>query len=246
MALSLVAAALVLVGQWGWFQRQLEPQIRQRPHIYETAQWWQIALPLTLMSGSHMVLTHTDTLMIGLLLNAQQVGLYSAALKTSAWVPFILSAVNAMAAPLIASLYAQQDRAGLQHLVSTIARWMFYPALAMAIAIAACSRPILQLFGTEFIAAQGALMILMLGQLVNVGAGSVGYLMTMTAYQNQAAYVLAMSALVNIVLNLVGIHFFGIVGAAMATALSMAMWNSWLYVLVVRKLGVRPSILDTF
>ncbi|MEL6131288.1 MAG: hypothetical protein AAFR30_15465 [Cyanobacteria bacterium J06628_4] len=43
-----------------------------------------------------------------------------------------------------------------------------------------------------------------------------------------------------------GIHFFGIVGAAMATAFAMALWNVWLYVLVVRYLGVRPSIVDAF
>ncbi|RZM82990.1 flippase [Leptolyngbya iicbica LK] len=246
MGLSLIALLLVLLLQWGWFQTRLAPPIRRPPHIYETAQWWRIALPLMLMGGSYMILSHTDTLMIGLLLNAQDVGIYTAALKTAAWVPFILMAVNAMAAPLIATLYAQNDQAGLQQLVSTIARWMFYPALAMAIAIVYFSHPILQLFGAEFVAAQGALIVLMLGQLVNVGAGSVGYLMTMTTYQNQAAGVMAASALVNVILNLVGIHWFGILGAAIATALSMAMWNIWLYRLVVQKLGVRPSILDTF
>ncbi|MEM6715661.1 MAG: flippase [Cyanobacteria bacterium P01_C01_bin.147] len=246
MALSLTAILLVLALQWGWFQSRLASQIRRPPHLYETGQWWRVALPLMLMGGSFMILNHTDTLMIGLLLNAQQVGIYSAALKTAAWVPFILMAVNAMAAPLIATLYAEDDQAGLQQLVSMIARWMFYPALAMAIAIVLFSRPILQLFGTEFIAAQGALVALMLGQLVNVGAGSVGYLMTMTTYQNQAARVMAVSALVNVILNGVGIHFWGILGAAIATALSMALWNIWLYVLVVKHLGVRPSILDTF
>ncbi|WP_309224628.1 flippase [Halomicronema sp. CCY15110] len=246
MALSFTAVLLILLLQWSWFQTQVAPQIRRPPHIYETALWWRIALPLVLMGGSYMILSHTDTLMIGLLLNAQQVGIYSAALKTAAWVPFILIAVNAMAAPLIATLYAQDDQAGLQQLVAMIARWMFYPALGMAIAIMLFSRPILQLFGAEFVAAQGTLVVLMLGQLVNVGAGSVGYLMTMTTYQNQAAGVMAVSALVNVMLNVVGIPVFGILGAAIATALSMALWNVWLYSLVVQKLGVRPSILDTF
>ncbi|MEO0985183.1 MAG: polysaccharide biosynthesis C-terminal domain-containing protein [Cyanobacteria bacterium J06639_14] len=108
------------------------------------------------------------------------------------------------------------------------------------------AQPVLQLFGPEFIAAKGSLIVLILGQLVNVGAGSVGYLMTMTGYQNQSALVMVVSALANVILNLMGIHFFGIIGAAIATALSMAMWNIWLYSLVVQKLGVRPSILDAF
>ncbi|MEM9164320.1 MAG: flippase [Cyanobacteria bacterium P01_F01_bin.4] len=246
IALSLFSAMLALTLQWLLFQRSLDAKIRTAKPTYAIAQWWQTALPLMLFSGSHMVLSQTDTLMIGAFLNAKQVGLYSAALKTASWVPFILSSVNSISAPLIASLYAQGDRQGLQQLVATIARWMFYPALAVALGLIGFAGPVLQLFGPDFTAAKGALIILILGQLVNVGAGSVGYLMTMTGHQTQSAWVMGASAVVNVGLNLVGIHFFGIVGAALATALSMTMWNIWLYVLVVQRLGVRPSILDAF
>jgi O-antigen/teichoic acid export membrane protein len=246
MVLSLLSAFLTLALQWLLFQPTLNLQIRRAKPAYEIAQWWKAALPLMLFSGSFMVLSQTDTLMIGVFLSAKQVGLYSAALKTSCWVPFILAAVNAISAPLIASLYAQGDRQGLQQLVSTIARWMFYPALATAIGLMVFAEPVLQLFGPEFVAARGVLLILSLGQLVNVGAGSVGYLMTMTGHQNQSAMVMGVTALVNVILNLIGIHLGGIVGVAMATAFSLALWNVWLYLLVVQELGVRPSILDAF
>lgn len=246
MMLSLLSVLVALAIQWQLFQQNLDARIRHTRPVYEVAKWWKVALPLMLLDGSHMILSHTDTLMIGAFLSAREVGIYSAALKTSAWVPFILKSINAVAAPLIASLYAQGDRQGLQQLISTIARWMFYPALVTAMGLIYFAQPVLQLFGPEFIAAKGALIVLILGQLVNVGAGSVGYLMTMTGYQNQSALVMVVSALANVILNLMGIHFFGIIGAAIATALSMAIWNIWLYSLVVQKLGVRPSILDAF
>ena len=246
MALFLASVLLALAIQGWLFQQNLDVRIRNALPAYEIAKWWRVALPLTLLGGSHIILNHTDTLMIGVFLNAQQVGIYSAALKTSSWVPFILMSVNAIAAPLIASLYAQGDRQGLQHLVSKIARWMFYPAMATAMGLICFAKPVLQLFGAEFVAAKGALVALILGQLVNVGAGSVGYLMTMTGHQNQSALVMAVAALVNAILNLIGIHFLGIVGAAIATAFSMTLWNVWLYILVIQKLGVRPSILDAF
>lgn len=242
--LSLLSGLLVLSLQWLLFQQKLDTRIRSVQPVYEILQWWRVSLPLLLFDGSHMILRQTDMLMIGILLNAKQVGIYSAALKTSAWVPFILAAVNAISAPLMASLYAQGDRQSLQQLVSIVARWMFYPALITAVGLAVFAGPILQLFGPEFVAARGALFILILGQLVNVGAGSVGYLMTMTGHQNQTIVVMATSALANVILNLIGIYFFGIIGAALATALTKAMWNIWLYGLVVRQLGVRPSILD--
>ena len=242
----LLSGGLILALQWLWFQQNLEDSISQAKPAYEIARWWSFALPLTLVSGSHIILSQTDTFMIGTTLNAKQVGIYSAALKTSAWVPFILMAVNAIKAPLIASLYAQGDLRGLQQLVSIIARWMFYPSLVTAIGLIGFAEPVLQLFGSEFIAAKGALIILIVGQLVNVGSGSVGYLMMMTGHQNQAARVMLITALINVILNWMGINFLGIIGAALATTFSMSLWNVWLYTLVVKKIGVFPSILDTY
>lgn len=244
ISLALLSALLTLGLQWLLFQQSLDVKIRHVRPTYEIARWWKAAVPLMLFGGSYMVLSQTDTLMIGVFLSAKQVGIYSAALKTSSWVPFILASVNAISAPLIASLYAQGDHQGLQQLVSTIARWMFYPALVAAVVLIGFAGPVLQLFGPEFVAAKGVLFILILGQLVNVGAGSVGYLLTMTGHQNQSARVMGISAGANVILNLLGIQLFGIVGAAMATAFSMALWNVWLYILVVRYLGVRPSIVD--
>ena len=244
IALSLIAAVFTLALQWLLFQQQLDIKIRRTRPAYELAKWWKVALPMVLFGGSHIVLSQTDTLMIGVFLDAKQVGIYGAALKTSLWVPFILASVNAISAPLIAALYARGEHQQLQQLVSTIARWMFYPALLTALGLIVFSVPILKLFGPEFVAARGVLIILMVGQLINVGAGSVGYLLTMTGHQTQSAMVMGISALVNVALNLVGIHLFGIVGAAAATAFSMAIWNIWLYVLVVQYLNVRPSILD--
>lgn len=246
IALSMLSILLVLIIQALLFYRGLTTEISHANPAYAIAQWWKVALPLMFLDGSSIVLSQTDTLMLGTMLGAQAVGIYSAALKTSLWVHFILTAVNAIFAPIIASLHAQGDRLGLQQLVSTIARWMFYPALAIAIGLIVFANPVLRLFGMEFTAAKGALIVLILGQLVNVGAGSVGYLLMMTGNQMPAASVMGISALANVVLNLIGIHWLGIFGAALATAFCMMLWNVWLHAIVVKRLDVRPSILATF
>jgi O-antigen/teichoic acid export membrane protein len=246
IALSSLALLLVLLLQSWLLQQSLAPEIRQAQPRYAMRQWWKVALPLILSDGSQVILSQTDTLMLGAMLGAKEVGLYSAALKTSLWVHFVLMSVNAIAAPLFAALYAQGDRQGLQQLVSTIARWMFYPALAIAVGLIAFADPVLHLFGSEFTAAKPALIALILGQLVNVGAGSVGYLLMMTGHQLQSARVMAISALINIVLNLIGIRWLGITGAALATALSMILWNIWLHAIVIKRLQVHPSILATW
>lgn len=243
VALSLLAMLLVLLGQRLLFWRGLPPQVHQAQAVYPAlAQWLKLALPLLLIDGSFLVLNQTDTLMLAGLRDSEAVGIYSAAFKTAGWVSFVLIAVNAIAAPMFATLYAEAKLTELQRLVSTIARWMFYPALAVALGLILLAEPVLLLFGPEFTAARWALTALCLGQLVNVGCGSVGYLLTMTGHQNQCARVVGWSALLNLLLNLIGIPLLGTVGAALATAISMAVWNLWMNQLVVKYLGVNPSI----
>jgi O-antigen/teichoic acid export membrane protein len=242
LIISMITLAIVLIAQVILFLQRLPAEVKQAQPLFQFRQWILVALPLLFIDGSFLILNQTDTLMIGAFLSKEAVGIYSAAAKTAGWVHFILASVNAIAAPLFAELYSQGDRVGLQSLVSTIARWMFYPALALAIGISCFAEPMLNWFGPEFGAAKWALIALIVGQLVNVGAGSVGYLLIMTGHHNQCAWVVGSSALLNLILNGVGIPTLGILGAAIATAISMSVWNVALNRLVVKHLSIDPSI----
>jgi O-antigen/teichoic acid export membrane protein len=244
--LGVMGGSLVglVIGQWHLIRRRLPAALTQvAPHV-ELRHWFGVALPLLFLDSSFLVLNQTDTISLGLLVGDREVGLYSAAVVTARWVNVMLASVNAIAAPLFSSLYAQDDRAGLQAMVSAAAGWIFFPALGMAIALGVGAESVLGWFGPEFGAAKWALWPLILGQLVNVGSGSVGYLLMMTGHHLDCARVVSVCALVNLLLNLLLIPEWGIAGAAISTAVSMMLWNLWLYRLVVRYLDVRPSILD--
>lgn len=246
IAITLISLSLVLFSQLWIFNRQLPKQCSVTQAVYSRREWFAVAIPLLFNDSAFVVLSQTDTIMTGAILGSFQVGLYGAAFKTAAGVSFILAAVNAIAAPMFATLHAQGDYEGLQKLTATVARWMFYPTLIFALILIIFGDRVLGLFGDEFIAARWSMTILILGQLVNVGAGSVGYLMEMTGHHKQCAYVLGCSAVLNLILNGILIPTLGIMGAAIATASTMALWNIWLHQLVVKYLGVQPSIISTF
>ncbi|MEM8675486.1 MAG: polysaccharide biosynthesis C-terminal domain-containing protein [Cyanobacteria bacterium P01_G01_bin.67] len=245
IALTWLCLALILTWQLWLFQRQLPAQCYSTPVVYSRKEWFAVALPLLFKDSAFVVLSQTDILMIGTMLGSFQVGIYGAGFKTAAGVSFILAGVNAIAAPMFATLHAQEDYAGLQKLTSSVARWMFYPTLILAVLLIVSGDRVLGLFGAEFVAARWSMTILILGQLVNVGAGSVGYLMEMTGHHRQSAFVLGCTAVLNLLLNAILIPMFGIMGAAIATATTMALWNIWLHQLVVKHLGIRPSIVST-
>ena len=242
ITIVILSLAIVLLSQLWIFNRQLpKPCFTSQP-VYLRKEWFAMALPLLFNDSAFVLLSQTDTLTIGAILGTDRVGIYSAAFKTAAGVSFVLMGINAIAAPMFATLHTQADDQGLQKLTSTVARWLFYPTLIFAILLIASGDRVLSLFGTEFVAARWSMTILVLGQLVNVGAGSVGYLMQMTGHHRQSAWVMGCSAIINLILNLILIPLYGILGAAIATATTMALWNIWLHCLVVKYLGIKPSI----
>ena len=87
------------------------------------------------------------------------------------------------------------------------------------------------------------LRVLLVGQIVNAAAGSVGWLILLSGRQNVAARVYGWVALIHLVLLAVLTPVFGTVGAAAATTLTMSLWNVWLHAAVVREDNVRPSII---
>lgn len=234
---------LIIVGfQFGLLRWKLNHEFVPATPAYTYREWLKIALVLLIQQISSGLLSITDIVIIGVVMGPESAGIYDAAVKTSLWTSFVIKIVNMVAAPMFTTLYIKGDIPGLQKIVSSATLWIFYPTIAIALCLMVFTQPILSLFGSGFIAADWSLKILVIGQLVNALCGSVGYLMIMTGHQNQSFRVITWSALLNVALNAILIPFFGIVGSAIATSLSMIVWNVWLGSLVVQYIGVHPSV----
>lgn len=244
VAIALAGGAFlaIVLGQGAILGRRvLALTVGSRPS-FESRHWLRTSLPMLLVAGFLLLLKRTDVVMLGILAGAEDVGTYNAAARTANLASFVLIAVNAIAAPSIAALYDRGERAKLQDLADTVAHFIFWPSLIVVVGLVLLAPVILGWFGEEFVAGQTVLVVLAAGHLVNVGVGSVGYFMNMTGNQDEMARVVGVAAVLNIGLNAVAIPLYGALGAAVATAFSMAGWNVWVNRLVVARLSIRPSI----
>lgn len=245
IALSITLASILLtvavqaLGLW----RQLPIPVRTSKPRYDTRRWLRAAFPLLFVAGFIVVLMQTDVVMVGAIMGPRAAGLYGAAAKTASLAGLVLIAVNAIAAPVYSSLFAQGRHDDIQRLASDTAQWIFWPSFVIGVILAIFSEQILELFGTAFAAAHWQLTILLVGQIVSAGAGSVGWLMLVTGHQDQAAWVYGWIALIHVALLGIAIPVLGTTGAALATTISFTLWNVWLYALVVRRLHIHPSVL---
>jgi O-antigen/teichoic acid export membrane protein len=147
--------------------------------------------------------------------------------------------VNAVIAPRFAALHTQGQMAELQRLVTLSARAIFVFSLAFTAGFVVLGIPFLRIFfGPAYERAYMPMLVLLAGQLVNAGAGSVVTLLNMTGYERETAKGIVLSAGLNLALNLLLIPLWGIVGSALATTASMIVWNVVLWRAVQKKLGI--------
>jgi O-antigen/teichoic acid export membrane protein len=236
------AAYLAATVQYFLTRSRLDvPQADQRSRDHQK-RWFGVGITLLAAGAFTATLLQVDIVIVGALRGSHDAGLYAAASKTATLVTFVIVAVNAAAAPQFSSLWALGRRDDLQDLVARLAGVIFWPSLAISIGLGVLSAPILALFGPSFDAAQPVLIVLLVGQLVNAAAGSVGYLLVVTGHHREATRALGISAVVCIVFTVIGTAALGPIGAALGTTLGFVLWNGWLYRLVAQRLGIQASI----
>jgi O-antigen/teichoic acid export membrane protein len=242
MVWTALASLAALACALGLVARASPRELRSATAVRETSAWQRVALPLFWITLLNVAMQRVDVLIIGAQLGTGAAGVYSAASRLALLVSFGLVAVNAWVAPSIADLHARGERDELQRTVRTAARVITAFTLPVSLAIALLAAPLLGLFGASFASGREALWILCIGQIVNALLGPVGYLMTMTGNQGEAARVLTVAALVNVLACALLTPRFGLAGAAAGTALAQVIWNVWMSVLVWRRLGVRATV----
>jgi len=198
----------------------------------------KIAWPIFLSSSIFMVISWTDTLMIGYFLDKADVGVYRIAFRISTVITFTQFAINGIAAPMIADHYHKGDMQGLRKLIHKIGLFNFLFSVPIFLIIVLAPSFLLGLFGAEYTSGTGILLMLSVGQVVFALSGPVMYILTMTKHEKLALYIMYLTAIINLVGNAVLIPIYGLQGAAIATAFTTLLWNVLAVIAVNRYLGI--------
>lgn len=181
-----------------------------------------------------------DKVMIGFYLNAREVGIYAVAAALVVFVPTILQSVNQIFAPTISDLHSRGDLQLLGRMFQTLTKWIFGLTVPLAAVMMVFSRPLMQIFGHDFEMGWPILIIGTIGQLVNCGVGSVGYLLLMSGHERRLMRIQTVMALVMVLFTLLLIPRWGIIGAAAAAAITNFASNLWCLREVHSTLGILP------
>lgn len=198
---------------------------------------WPTALAGVLTLG----VTWTDRLFVAYLMADESVGIYHAASQVPMALATVLGGFNAIFGPMAADLHLRRERERLHALYRTATRWGVLAALPVLALVLAAPRELLgAVFGRPYQEGAAALFWLGVGQAVNVATGGVGFLLMMTGREHVWLRWTAVGLLLNVPLNLVLIPRWGVAGAAMATALSIAVLYGGAVLSARRLVGTWP------
>jgi len=239
MAMNVFSAFLgFLTGAW-LLLRHTPSGIKEAKPLYESQKWRSSLRSFTMLSGINALYSNIDLLIVGLFLTPVDIGIYRIASQMALFSSFGLQAINVAVGPRFARLYALNEKEKLQRLVTLSARAVLIFNLFITLFFLIAGKGLLSMvFGAAFIGSYEPLLILLIGQFINSAAGSVGLILNMTGHENDTAKGITIALITNIVLNFLLIPVLGLIGAAIASAISMIVWNAILWWIVRKKTGI--------
>lgn len=221
MAISVATAAMALVPAIWAIHRRLRTLDHEPLRIHnplEPAMW--------LVTVGRALLASLDLLLVGVLATSADVATYAVPFRLALFVGFPLILVNQVVPPLIASWHAGGAIDRLERTLRATAGMAFLGSIAIAFVYVVAGRFIItELFGAKYADGYTVLLILSAGQVLQTYAGSCGFALMMTGNQRAYAWILGVSTIVTIGLDVAAFQVWGIEGIALATAVSLTAQN---------------------
>lgn len=226
IGLQVVAAGMTLLVGELLLHRHLNYHSHRTFSPKRNSTWLRSALWLLLLALLNLIPQHAGVLLLGVMREAEEVGLYKVAYQTALLIPFGMMAVSTAVAPMLSQLYAAGDRSKLQRVTIMASGAAFASAFPAALLfIVEGSWFIATIFGKSFISSANALTILAVGQLVNAPLALTGLLLLMTGFEQQLVLSVAIAYSLELLLHIILIPPLGVIGAAVASTTGLFLVN---------------------
>ena len=189
-------------------------------HNFSSTEILRASFPMALSAISYFLMQSTDVLFISAYDTFESVAYYSIAVKLATVTALALISVNIVIAPKIASIYNDKNFSQLKLILKKATRINVVISLPIIVLLLLFSEHVLSTFGSNYILAKNALLVLLIAQFFNSVTGPSALYLNMTGRQKKLNVILVISLLINVVLNIILVPDFGMLGAAISTTTS--------------------------
>ncbi len=195
-------------------------------NLSDSKQLFQFSWPLMMSSVIMMLMHYTDTLILGAYLNQEFVGLYNAAVPIAELFAVVYDSFVPLLLPIMTGYLVKKNQEALRTAFILTCKWIYLLTLPFFILVMIYPRLFLGLmFGNQYLGADDVLRVLSCGIFFASIVGPTGNLLIVIGKPRIIFYDTLLAYILNVLLNLALIPELGIIGAALATALSLVCYN---------------------
>jgi len=192
--------------------------------------------PATLFS---QLLFWIDTFVLATI-HPGQVGVYGATVRTGQSLLLFLTSLSLVFSPFVADLHHRGEREKLDSLYKSVTRWGLAITMPILLALAILPGTIMRVYGDEFVSGRSALLILIIGLIVPVIVGTVGFILIMVGRTGWDLLVYLGSFVTAVGIAVVLAPRYGMRGAAIAEAVTLTLSAIARLMLVKRFVHIWP------
>ncbi len=222
-------------------RKHFPPEIHSVSPIYQNRLWLRGILPLMLLNGSLQIESELVIMLLGQFASVESSGIYRICARGAGLIPFVFFALNMATAPTFSRLYALGHLTELSRLVAKTTHYALIAALPITFAFIFFGDRILHIFyGPDFVIGANAMAILCVAKVFSVGTGPTACLLNSTGHERDTLKSSLIALMLTLSLSLLLIPCCGLIGAAVASAVSLVFrsgLNSWF---VFRRFNISP------
>ncbi len=209
--------------------------------IYENKELISYSWPLMFSTALARFIVWTDILFLGFYKTVSDVGIYNTAIPTAQLLLIAPTAILNLFVPIITELIAKNNPDEIKTVYQTTTKWIFFINLPITLFFIINSTSLLRiLFGAEYSIGFISLIILSIGYFINSILFASRYMLDSLKKTKFILLNTIIVTIINIILNLILIPKYGILGAAIATALTTSLFGiiNWIKVYSINKINI--------
>jgi O-antigen/teichoic acid export membrane protein len=230
-----------------FFARRAAPfDFGKTPARLVTGELFFFSIPLVSARLMNVIMSRANTILVGYFKDSVDTGILGAVAMIAPFVALSMVSFGKILSPVMSELWEAGRLEELRHQYKTADKWIFTLGLPVFLVFFIFAPSILRVFGDDFSRGGDALRILAAGQMVSCSVGPIGFLLNMTGRQKLNLVNAIVLAVITVGLNILLIPEYGILGAAVGTAIPLAAINVVRLVEVRIIHGFTPFRLDFF
>jgi O-antigen/teichoic acid export membrane protein len=203
--------------------KQAAKQERKIQFSDTTRQLIRYSFPLLITATLLNLMSWIDTIMLGYFKSAEVVGIYNAVYPLVGFLSLVIASMGYVYVPVTSRLWGQNNTAPLGSIYAVMTKWCFlltFPLFALIFVYPEYF--ITKLYGAQYVSGATSLRILALGFIANSYFGFNYHTLLASGDSDFLMKCSVASAGINAVINFMLIPEYGMVGAAIGTAVSYA------------------------